>query len=143
VFFKLKFAEDRTDKNLSQRIDYLDLSTSHYIKTGVGFYLNAKKTLSFYTTQNFSDTDFFVNTKTRENGSITLNTTNLSIFDIKEQSYNLNYKLDLDDEGQNIEFEISHSESSNPQNDFMTETRNPLSKIYNYTNIITNDNRIF
>tara|TARA_B110000090_G_scaffold195148_1_gene230942 strand:- start:788 stop:3187 length:2400 start_codon:yes stop_codon:yes gene_type:complete len=140
--FETFAAFDRTDKNLSQRIDYLDHSTSHYIKSGVDFYMNTKNTLSFYTTQNFIDTDFFVNTKTRENGNTILNTTNLSVYYIKEQLYNLNYKLDLDDKGQHLEFEISHSESSSPQNDFMVETINPIDKIYNYTNTIINDNRI-
>ncbi len=82
-----------------------------------------------------------MNTITKENGNNTLNTENLSIYDINEQAYNLNYKLDLDDKGHSIEFEINHSESSSPQSDLMTETIRPESKIYNYSNTITNDNR--
>ena len=132
---------NREDKNLSQKIDYLDHSTSHYIKNGVNFYMNSKNTLSFYTTHNYIGTDFFVNTITKENGNNTLNTENLSIYDINEQVYNLNYKLDLDDKGHSLEFEINHSESSSPQSDLMTETIRPESKIYNYSNTITNDNR--
>jgi hypothetical protein len=132
---------NREDKNLSQKIDYLDHSTSHYIKNGIDFYMNSKNTLSFYTTHNYIDTDFFVNTITKENGNNTLNTENLSIYDINEQGYNLNYKLDLDDKGHSLEFEINHSESSSPQSDLMTETIRPESKIYNYSNTITNENR--
>jgi hypothetical protein len=56
---------NREDKNLSQKIDYLDHSTSHYIKNGIDFYMNSKNTLSFYTTHNYIDTDFFVNTITK------------------------------------------------------------------------------
>ena len=84
--------------------------------------MNTKSTLSFYTTQNYIDTDFFVNTITRENGNNTLVTKNLSIYDIEELAFNLNYKLDIDDKGHSIEFEINHSKSKSPQSDFMTET---------------------
>ncbi|QNM87006.1 TonB-dependent receptor [Polaribacter pectinis] len=134
---------DRSDKDLSQTIDYLDNSTSHYIKTGLDFYIDKKNTLSFYTTQSFADTDFHIKTKTVENGNLILNTPNLSVFDIKEQAYNLDYKLDIDDKGQQIELEFNYSKSKNPQNDFNKETINPSSKIYNYTNTVINDNSIF
>lgn len=132
---------NREDKALSQKIDYLDHSISHYIKNGLDFYMNTKSTLSFYTTQNYIDTDFFVNTITRENGNNTLVTKNLSIYDIEELAFNLNYKLDIDDKGHSIEFEINHSKSKSPQSDFMTETIDPESKIYNYTNAISNNSR--
>lgn len=132
---------NREDKALSQKIDYLDHSISHYIKNGLDFYMNTKSNLSFYTTQNYIDTDFFVNTITRENGNNTLVTKNLSIYDIEELAFNLNYKLDIDDKGHSIEFEINHSKSKSPQSDFMTETIDPESKIYNYTNAISNNSR--
>ncbi|MEE9406697.1 MAG: TonB-dependent receptor [Polaribacter sp.] len=134
---------DRSDKNLSQTIDYLDNSTNNYIKAGVDFYLNDKNTLSFFTTQSFTDTDFHINTETVENSNLILHTPNLSVFDTKEQSYNADYKLDLDDKGQNIELEISYSDSTNPQNDFNEELINPSAKTYNYTNKIINDNSTF
>ena len=134
---------DRTDKNLTQTIDYIDNTTSNYIKAGVDFYLNPKNTLSFYTTQSFADTDFSVHTKTIENSNLIFNAPNLSIFDTKEASYNADYTLDIDDEGQNIELEINYSKSRNPQNDFYKELINPSSNLYNYTNKIVNDNSIF
>lgn len=134
---------DRIDKDLTQTIDYTDNTTSNYIKAGVDFYLNSKNTLSFYTTQSFADTDFSVFTKTIENSTLIYDAPNRSLIDTKEASYNLDYKLDLDDEGQNIELEINHSKSRNPQDDFYKELINPSSNLYNYTNKIINDNSIF
>ncbi len=134
---------DRTDKNLTQTINYLDNSTSNYIKAGLDIYINSKNTLSFYTTQSFSNTDFNVNTKTLENSNLIFNSPNLSVFDAKEQSYNADYKLDIDDKGQNIELEINYSNNTNPQKDTYLETVNPTSSLYNYNNNIINNNSIF
>ncbi len=134
---------DRNDKNLQQNIDYLDNSTNNYIKTGIDFYINKKNTLSFYTSQSFANTDFYIDTKVFENSNLTFNAPNLSQFSTKEQSYNIDYKLDIDNKGQNIEFEINYTKTTDPQNDFNKETINPSSKIYNYTNKITNTSDLF
>jgi outer membrane receptor protein involved in Fe transport len=134
---------DRSDKDLTQDINYLDNSTSNYIKAGVDFYINKKNTVSFYTSQNIADTDFSVDTEVIENNNNVFNSTNLSQFDIKEQAYNIDYKLDIDGKGQNIEIEINYTKTANPENDFIKETVNPSSKIYNYTNIITNNSDTF
>ena len=134
---------DRSDKDLTQDINYLDNTTSHYLKAGIDFYINKKNTVSFYTSQNIADTDFSVDTEVLENNNSAFNSTNLSQFDIKEQSYNIDYKLDIDKKGQNIEFEINYTKTTIPENDFIKETVNPSSKIYNYTNIITNNSDTF
>ena len=128
---------DRNDKNLTQNIDYLDNSTNNYIKTGIDFYINKKNTLSFYTLQSFANTDFHIETQIKENGNLTFNAPNLSQFSTKEQAYNIDYKLDIDDKGQNIEFEINYTKTKDPQNDFIRERINPSSKVYNYTNTIS------
>ncbi|KGL63926.1 outer membrane beta-barrel protein [Polaribacter sp. Hel1_85] len=134
---------DRTDKELYQNIDYVDNTTSHYLKTGIDFYINKKNTLSFYTSQNFADTDFSINSKVVENNNLVFNAPNLSKYNTKEQAYNIDYKLDIDDKGQNIEFEINYTKTTNPQNDFVIETVNPSSKLYNYENTITNNSDTF
>ncbi|ARV16784.1 TonB-dependent receptor domain-containing protein [Polaribacter sp. SA4-12] len=134
---------DRSDKDLTQDINYLDNSTSNYIKAGVDFYINKKNTVSFYTSQNIADTDFSVDTEVIENNNQIFNSTNFAQFDINEQAYNIDYKLDLDDKGQNIEFEINYTKTTSPENDFIKETVNPSSKIYNYTNTITNNSDTF
>ena len=134
---------EREDKNLNQSINYTDNTTSNYLKTGIDFYINNKNTLSFYTSQNFADTDFTIDTRVTENNNSIFNASNLSQFDIKEQTYNLDYKLNIDDKGQNIEFEINYTTTKNPQNDFNKETVNTSSKIYNYTNNIINNTDTF
>jgi outer membrane receptor protein involved in Fe transport len=134
---------DRTDKKLYQTIDFIDNTTSNYLKTGVDFYINKDNTFSFYTTQSFSNIDFTIDTKTVENSNVIYNSLYLTFFDIKEKAYNADYKLNLDDKGQNIELEFNYTKSTNPQNDFSKEFLNPTSKLYNYTNTIINDNSIF
>ncbi|MGB0879789.1 MAG: TonB-dependent receptor domain-containing protein [Polaribacter sp.] len=134
---------DRTDKDLSQTIDYTDnRRTSNYIKVGVDYYVDKKNTFSFYTTQALADIDFSVDTKAIENSNLVFNALNLSVSKFKEQSYNADYKLDLDNEGGNVELEINYSKSANPQNDFNNELVDPSSNIYNYTNTIVNNNSI-
>ena len=133
----------RTDKNLNQKIDYLDNSVSNYLKTGVDIYINKKNTFSFFTTQNFVKTDFSINTIIKENANTTFNAPNLSKFDTKEQAYNFDYKYNIDDKGQNLEFEFNFTKTTNPQDDFVKELINPNSKIYNYTNTITNNTDTF
>ncbi|AUC85041.1 TonB-dependent receptor [Polaribacter sp. ALD11] len=134
---------DRSDKNLTQHINYTDNTTNNYLKTGIDFYINKKNTLSFYTSQSFSDTDFSIDTKVIENNNLVFNALNLSQFDTKEQAYNLDYKLDIDDKGQNIELEINYTKTTDPQNDFNKETVSKSSKRYNYTNNITNNSDTF
>lgn len=133
----------RSDKSLNQDIDYLDNSTSNYFKAGLDFYINNKNTLSFYTSQNFANTDFSVTTKVLENNTLIFNAPNVSQFDTHEQVYNLDYKLDLDDKGQNLEFEINYTKTTDPQIGFFSELINPTSKVYNYTNNINNNDDTF
>ena len=134
---------NRSDKDLIQNIDYLDNSTSNYLKTGIDFYINNKNTLSFYTSQSFSDTDFSVNTSVFENSNLIFNALNFSQFDTKEQTYNTDYKINIDDKGQQIELELTYTETKEPQSDFNKEIVNPNSKIYNYTNKTTNNQSLF
>ena len=134
---------DRSDKNLTQNLNYRDLTISNYLKTGVDFYINKAHTLSFYTTQSFSDTDFSIHTKIFENDALLFDASNLSRFNTQEQTYNLDYKLDFNTPGQFIEFEINYTKTADPQNDFNKENRNPNSKVYNYTNKIANNSDTF
>jgi outer membrane receptor protein involved in Fe transport len=134
---------DRTDIDLYQNIDYLDNSTSNYLKTGIDIYINKKNTLSFYTSQSSTDTDFSINTKVVENNILVFNAPNLSQFNTKEQAYNIDYTLDIDEKGQNIEFEVNFTKTTNPQNDFNKEVIDQNSKVYNYTNTITNNSDTF
>ncbi|QMU63760.1 MAG: TonB-dependent receptor [Flavobacteriaceae bacterium] len=130
----------RTDKELNQDFNYLDNTTTHYLKAGADIYINPANTLSFYTTQSFSRTDFTIETLVYENQNLILQSPNKSIYKPKEEVYNVDYTIDLNEKGRNIEFEINYSKSTNPQQDSINELINPLSTINNYRNEITNNN---
>ena len=129
----------RLDKNLIQDINFLDNTTSHYAKVGLDFYINNKNTLSFYTTQNFSDTGFNVNTTIVENQNLLFNAKNLSVFNTSEAIYNLDYILNFNKKGEQLELEINYAKSKSPQEDTITDLANPNSNVYNYFNSIINN----
>ncbi len=134
---------ERLDKELKQDIRFLDNSVTNYTKLGVDFYINPKNTLSFYTTQSNTNTDFFVDTKTVFETNLIFDSENLSIFKNRETAYNLDYKVDLKDDGEYVELEINYIKSKNPQEDIITENLNRNNKEFNFTNTIANDNSIF
>ncbi len=101
----------QTEAEVSQTFDFLDQRNSHLFKFGVDYYINDKNTFSVFTNQNIFDGG-------------TLGQTNLfSIIDPSDsqlqdfdntnentsQQYNVNYKLDFDKEGHNIELEVDHN----------------------------------
>jgi len=100
---------DRFEENTLQTVDILDKRKSHVFKTGVDFYLNEKNTISVFTSQNPFDggtdanTDIFYNAGTFQNQMITMDRENTS------QQYNLDYKLQFNKEGRNLEFEYDYN----------------------------------
>ena len=140
-FGKLESFTDlrRTDKDLYQRFLFGYDNTTHLGKIGVDIYLNDKNTLSFYTTQSFSNEELITDGRIFENNTLILHTPNVSKYDYNEATYNVDYKLDLDDKGQQIELDATYTKTKNPQSDFNSELLNLTSKLYNYTNNITNN----
>lgn len=136
---KTGYTYDRTDKNLKQRIRFDNDGTSHYFKIGTDIYLNKNNTISFYTNQGISPSDFFIKTVISENNTTILNAKNKSVFDTSESTYNLNYTVNLDEKGQKIEFEATNINTKNPEQGTFNENVNPNSKVNNYTNNITNN----
>lgn len=100
----IKLAQVET--GISQDIDLLDRNNSHLFKFGVDYYINDKNTFSVFTNQNFFDggalgkTDIFFNDPADNQTQIIDNMSNNH-----SQQYNVNYKLDFDKEGHNIELE--------------------------------------
>ena len=133
---------NRTDKNLKQDLNFLDNSTNHFTKVGVDFYINDKNTLSFYTNQSVTNTDFFVDTKSYLDSNLIFDSENISIFKTKEITYNLDYKLTLSENDEYLEFEINYTKSTDPQEDTISENVNPLNKEFNYHNFIFDNNSI-
>lgn len=129
----------RNDKVLNQYMDFLYDNVGKTIKFGADYYINDKNILSFYSNQFYDDADFTVNTKVSDSNSLLINQNTQSKLTTKEQRYNLNYKLTLNDEGENLEIETTYTTSSIPEDNVFSEILNPTSKKYNYFNLIEND----
>ena len=102
---------EQTASGLIQDLDLLDERNSHLFKFGVDYYINDKNTFSLFTNQNIFDggalgksTLFFGDdTSLNQLQVIDNNNENAS------QQYNINYKLDFDKEGHNIELEVDYN----------------------------------
>ncbi|MBA6155256.1 TonB-dependent receptor [Tenacibaculum sp. S7007] len=113
---------------------------SHLLKLGADIYLDDKNTLSFYTTQNWFDSDASGRSLIfDENDVLTNNAPNSQTSDSHNQTYNVNYKRDFKKKGHNIEFEATYSINKSPQflrnNDLLNTTNGTL----NYFNDINNE----
>ncbi|OZV67513.1 TonB-dependent receptor domain-containing protein [Winogradskyella aurantia] len=98
------------DSDLTQLIDITDDRNSHLFKIGVDYYINETHTLSVFTNQNIFNGGALGQTELIFGNSIdqqlqVIDNTNEN----ESQQYNINYSIDLDDNGQNIELEIDHN----------------------------------
>ncbi|WP_203293209.1 outer membrane beta-barrel family protein [Luteirhabdus pelagi] len=141
----------RPDENSEQFFEFLDDRTSNLFKVGVDFYLNDTNTISFFTNQNIfegstiGDTDILYYDMPSRN--------QFQFFDSASENqssqYNFNYKLDLNDEGHNLELEADYNEFTNDEiakfrfqgaspignyNDFVATDRNRLTVNLDYVN---------
>ncbi|MGG8495231.1 TonB-dependent receptor domain-containing protein [Tenacibaculum sp. TC6] len=126
----------REDKVLNQHFDFLHNYTDQAFKVGSDFHLNSKSTLSLYTYQNYSSSTLYTNT-TVQSDTNSLYTPNLSDYNESEQIYNVDYKLDLDDNGGNLELEANYSIHKNPETSINRFPDDENNKQLNYTNAIT------
>lgn len=134
---------DRQDKSLRQDINFLDNSTSNYGKFGFDYYINDKNTLSFFSTQSATNTNFDVATKIVTDNNLIFDANNLSLFKTRQSTYNLDYKLEFNTKGENLELEFNYSKSNDPEEDIIIENVNPLDQTNNYENFIINKNSLF
>lgn len=134
---------NRFDTNSESNFIFNSKNKSHLIKTGFDIYLNKKNTLSIYTNQNI-----FNGLKTSKS-DITFLDNSLPDFnqranpekDNRAQTYNLDYKLDFDKEGHNIELEVNYNINNNQEDTTFKELNNPNDLTYNYTDDIDNDRK--
>ncbi len=142
----------RTGANASrQEFAFFNDNTSHLIKLGADVYLNDKNTLSVYTTQNFSDGVGTGSTKVfNPAGALLIDSPFTSLSDgSRSSAYNLNYKLDFDKKGHNLELEATFSDSNSPEHatrdtgieDISNERSNTLFNI-DYTNPISKNGKL-
>jgi outer membrane receptor protein involved in Fe transport len=135
---------NRTGANASSQNFIFDNDRKSYlVKFGADIYINDKNTLSFYTTQNRSDSFNTGSVKIYEANTLTNNAPNTSDNDNSSGSYNLNYKVDFNKKGHNLELEATYSDSENDEDAITNETIIPSSdskyKFLNYFNTIKND----
>ncbi|WP_196891755.1 outer membrane beta-barrel family protein [Aureivirga marina] len=130
---------NRSGENpIYQTFTFDNENVSHLVKTGFDFYINEKNTLSFYTTQNFIDSktpgttslDFLLNPA--------LNTFQYSDIDSDNYSqiYNLNYTVDFNDKGHNLDIEANYSKSDNTEYAIYDEINFPTDGTLNFINDI-------
>lgn len=137
---------DRTEQNIDQDFTFNNDNNSHLVKFGFDVYINKKNTLSIFTNQNFSKGDGINNSRIDDIGTINdLSQFNDSESENHTQTYNVDYKLDFEKEGHNIEFEFNKSISKPKEDAIFREDFNPNNTIFNYADDIDNerDNTIF
>ena len=101
----------RRSTNSAQLLSFLESRKTHLFKVGVDFYLNEKNTVSFFTSQNISDSKnngdtriiFYDDPQFNNSQNFLAKNENLS------SQYNFNFKHDIDDEGHNIELEVDYN----------------------------------
>lgn len=133
----------RVDSNLSQNLYFLNNSENHNIKFGIDINLTAKSILSIYTYLNFDNNSLITNTLVTENNSLTFDNRSFSNYNQKNETYNADYVYNFDDKGQNLEIELNHSLTKNPEKTTNEEFINPSSKEYNYTNDIKDTRKLW
>ncbi len=128
---------DRTGVNF-QDVTVKNENVSHFLKAGADIYLDDKNTLSFYTTQNWFESDGYIGTLVLDNTKTLINNApSTSRNESKSQAYNINYTHDFNDNGHNIEFESTFSTNQGPRSFSSRELTAPNDKLFNYTNLIT------
>ncbi|ARV07785.1 TonB-dependent receptor [Polaribacter sp. SA4-10] len=130
---------DRPNNAILQDFQFINDNQSHLVKVGADIYLNKKNTLSFYTTQNFFDGNGSGSTLVTENNVLTANAQNIQLQENTTGTYNVNYKVEFEKEGHNLEFEATYSNTDSPEDAMNSDLINPNDKGLNYFNDIEND----
>ena len=128
----------RIENSSLQLFEFTDNSKNNLFKVGIDYYINDKQTLSFFTNKNKS--------KAKNNGETNAIFTTDAAFDQTQlweddsednsSQYNLDYKINFDDEAHNMELEIDHNRySRNGIADFAY----PVGNINDYTDLNKTD----
>jgi len=129
---------NRFDNNSLQDFVFDSDNKSHLLKIGTDIYLNEKNTLSFYTIQNFADNFSDGTTRIFDNNVLSADSFNTSDKENTSSTYNVNYKLDFNDKGHNLELEANFSRVKNPEIASNGEFLNLLDFVNNYETSISN-----
>ncbi len=107
----------RPGDNSEQLFEFLDKGQSNLVKVGIDFYLNDSNTFSFFTNQNVFEggTVGLTDILYYENSALNQKQLFDNEYDNLSSQYNFNYKLDLDEEGHNIELEADFNTFSSDE----------------------------
>ena len=110
----------REDDNSTQYFDMLNDRDSHLLKLGLDIYLNDKNTLSVFTSQNSFKGNPSGNINIIYDGDTSRNVMQDFGADADNYSaqYNVDYKLDFEKEGHNLEFEADYNSFKEDENTF-------------------------
>ena len=124
---------------------FVNDNTSNLLKIGADIYINKKNTLSFYTTQNWFESLASGRALIFDNNdNILINAPNRQENNSPTGTYNLNYKLDFEKEGHNLELEATYANTDGTN--FLDNLNTVQSasdfdyRVFNYYNNIANDN---
>lgn len=131
----------RTDKDLNQDLNFINDDTYHTFKIGADIYFNTKSVLSFYTNHAIDNADYFINSRVNENQLLSVNQNTYSKIYSHEQTYNLDYKFDIDVKGQNLEIDVTYITTKSPEDNIYSDIIDASDKTYNFFNKITNNNK--
>ncbi len=130
---------DRKDGSFLQDFTFDDDRTSHLLKFGADYYINDKNTFSVYTIQNNSDNYATGRTIiTNDLGAIENNSPTTSAVDNTSETYNFNYTLDFNKEGERLELEANISTNKNPEVASFKDEINSDDQNLNYQDEIKN-----
>ena len=122
-----------------QEFVFLNDNVSNLLKFGADIYINDKNTLSFYTTQNwFEGMAQGTSTISDNNGNLQIDAPNTQRNSFPTGTYNLNYKVDFEKKGHNLELEATYSNTNGETRLDNFDNLDP-NNIFNYFNDIDSD----
>lgn len=127
----------RNDGSIYQGFNFNEEYAKHLLKIGVDIYISDKHTVSVYTTQNLFDETYFANTVI--SGDIDSNSSSVNKVDGDSKTYNLDYTIDINEEGEQLVFEANFSNFDKVQDTDFDEIVMPYDSIRNYHDYATDD----
>jgi iron complex outermembrane receptor protein len=107
----------RINENSEQFFNFFNNNKSYLYKVGFDFYLNEKNTISFFTNQNIFDgsgngiTNIIYYNQDFTDETQLFSNTNTN----RSEQFNFDYKLNFNEEGHNLEFEVDYNKFSSDE----------------------------
>ena len=123
-----------------QEFIFKNENISNLLKFGADVYINDKNTLSFYTTQNWFTGDVGGSSRITDltNGNLLIDAPNTQNNKFPTGTYNVNYKIDFNKKGHNLELEATYSNTNGENFQDNQDVLDPTS-INNFFNDILSD----